>query len=77
MTSGASHALPFDPARKTFTLDGARAWRAGVRGRVVFTNGVFDLLHPGHVDVLLDQRANHRLVLAPGRVDEADIDGCR
>ena len=25
-------------------------------GRVVFTNGVFDLLHPGHVDVLLGAR---------------------
>lgn len=29
-----------------------REWRAGFWGRVVFTNGVFDLLHPGHVDVL-------------------------
>ena len=64
MTSGASHALPFDPARKTFTLDDARAWRAGVRGRVVFTNGVFDLLHPGHVDVLVAaRRAGDALVV--------------
>ena len=29
-----------------------REWRAAFWGRVVFTNGVFDLLHPGHVDVL-------------------------
>lgn len=29
-----------------------REWRTGFWGRVVFTNGVFDLLHPGHVDVL-------------------------
>ena len=29
-----------------------REWRAGFWGRVVFTNGIFDLLHPGHVDVL-------------------------
>jgi D-beta-D-heptose 7-phosphate kinase/D-beta-D-heptose 1-phosphate adenosyltransferase len=35
----------------------ARRWRDGVRGRVVFTNGVFDLLHPGHVDVLGAARA--------------------
>ncbi|HEY4955517.1 MAG TPA: adenylyltransferase/cytidyltransferase family protein [Gemmatimonadaceae bacterium] len=28
-----------------------------MRGPVVFTNGVFDLLHPGHVDVLLGARA--------------------
>lgn len=35
----------------------ARAWRATQSGRVVFTNGVFDLLHPGHIDVLLGARA--------------------
>ena len=29
----------------------AVAWRGG-KGRVVFTNGVFDLLHPGHVELL-------------------------
>lgn len=34
----------------------AREWRDAQRGRVVFTNGVFDLLHPGHVDVLLGAR---------------------
>lgn len=40
-------------------LDAAAAvrWRAGRRGPVVFTNGVFDLLHPGHVDVLIKARA--------------------
>ena len=27
-------------------------WREGLDGRVVFTNGVFDLIHPGHIDVL-------------------------
>jgi D-beta-D-heptose 7-phosphate kinase/D-beta-D-heptose 1-phosphate adenosyltransferase len=37
--------------------DDARAWRRGVRGAVVFTNGVFDLLHPGHIDVLRGARA--------------------
>jgi rfaE bifunctional protein nucleotidyltransferase chain/domain len=35
----------------------ARRWRQGVAGRVVFTNGVFDLLHPGHVDLLVAARA--------------------
>ena len=34
----------------------ARRWRDSARGRVVFTNGVFDLLHPGHVDVLVGAR---------------------
>jgi D-beta-D-heptose 7-phosphate kinase/D-beta-D-heptose 1-phosphate adenosyltransferase len=32
-------------------------WRSRQRGRVVFTNGVFDLLHPGHVDVIVGARS--------------------
>ena len=39
------------------TWSEARRWRDGLGGRVVFTNGVFDLLHPGHIDVLLAARA--------------------
>jgi len=35
----------------------AASWRAECVGDVVFTNGVFDLLHPGHVDVLRGARA--------------------
>lgn len=35
----------------------AQRWRTTQRGRVVFTNGVFDLLHPGHIDVLSGARA--------------------
>ena len=31
----------------------ARAWRSSLGSRkLVFTNGVFDLLHPGHVELL-------------------------
>jgi D-beta-D-heptose 7-phosphate kinase/D-beta-D-heptose 1-phosphate adenosyltransferase len=30
----------------------AAAWRARQTGTVVFTNGVFDLVHPGHVELL-------------------------
>lgn len=30
----------------------AARWREGLAGPLVFTNGVFDILHPGHVDVL-------------------------
>ena len=33
-------------------LAAATAWRHGQSGPVVFTNGVFDLLHPGHVELL-------------------------
>lgn len=32
-------------------------WRAAQKGKVVFTNGVFDLLHPGHIDILTKARA--------------------
>jgi D-beta-D-heptose 7-phosphate kinase/D-beta-D-heptose 1-phosphate adenosyltransferase len=39
------------------TLAEAARWRAERVGRVVFTNGVFDLIHPGHVDVLDAARA--------------------
>jgi len=45
-----------EPASKVKTWTEAAAWRVSVEGRVVFTNGVFDLLHPGHVDVLLGAR---------------------
>ncbi len=34
------------------TWNEAATWRHRVGGHVVFTNGVFDLLHPGHVDVI-------------------------
>jgi rfaE bifunctional protein nucleotidyltransferase chain/domain len=34
----------------------AREWREGRNKPVAFTNGVFDLLHPGHVDLLTAAR---------------------
>lgn len=37
--------------------DEAVRWRAARTGVVVFTNGVFDLLHAGHVDVLVAARS--------------------
>jgi rfaE bifunctional protein nucleotidyltransferase chain/domain len=45
-----------DPAAKVMTWSQARSWRAQLTGRLVFTNGVFDLLHPGHVGVLVAAR---------------------
>ena len=41
-----------DTSAKLRTRAEAVAWRRGQRGAVVFTNGVFDLLHPGHVELL-------------------------
>jgi D-beta-D-heptose 7-phosphate kinase/D-beta-D-heptose 1-phosphate adenosyltransferase len=43
----------------TYSIDQAAELAARVQGRgatVVFTNGVFDLLHPGHVRYLRDAR---------------------
>ena len=45
-----------DPLPKIMDWRSAATWRASRHGRLVFTNGVFDLLHPGHVDVLLAAR---------------------
>lgn len=39
-------------AEKVRRLPDATAWRARQSGPVVFTNGVFDLIHPGHVQLL-------------------------
>jgi len=47
---------PLDPARKVLDRDAARGWRRAVPGTVVFTNGVFDILHRGHVAYLAHAR---------------------
>ncbi len=39
-------------ARKVRPPDEAASWRTSLSGPVVFTNGVFDLIHPGHVELL-------------------------
>ena len=49
--------IPRDPASKVMSWSALREWRTDYWGRVVFTNGVFDLIHPGHVDVLRAARA--------------------
>lgn len=56
MVGSSRGATPRPPASKIHDADGAVRWRAAQSGRVVFTNGVFDLLHPGHVDVLFAAR---------------------
>jgi D-glycero-beta-D-manno-heptose 1-phosphate adenylyltransferase len=39
-------------AEKIRPIAEALVWRKRVSGPVVFTNGVFDLVHPGHVELL-------------------------
>ena len=48
------------PAGRTLSQEEAATFANDVRaagGRVAFTNGVFDVLHPGHVRYLADARA--------------------
>jgi D-beta-D-heptose 7-phosphate kinase/D-beta-D-heptose 1-phosphate adenosyltransferase len=45
------------PSAKLLSPAAAAAWRGGVPGAVVFTNGVFDILHRGHVALLVAARA--------------------
>ena len=52
-----------DTAGKVRSRADAIAWRAQQKGRVVFTNGVFDLLHPGHVELLERSRAEGDLLV--------------
>jgi D-beta-D-heptose 7-phosphate kinase/D-beta-D-heptose 1-phosphate adenosyltransferase len=40
------------PSDRVLSWEQARRWRVSQKGAVVFTNGVFDLLHPGHIDLL-------------------------
>jgi D-beta-D-heptose 7-phosphate kinase/D-beta-D-heptose 1-phosphate adenosyltransferase len=67
--------VEFDPAAKIEGRAGAvaraSAWRAAGES-VVFTNGVFDLLHRGHVDSLVAaRRLGDRLVV--GVNDDASV----
>jgi len=53
------------------TWERAREWRAALRGKLVFTNGVFDLLHPGHVDVLVGSRLRGDALIVGVNSDES------
>ncbi len=56
------------------TLDAAVAFVAAKRGagqRIVFTNGVFDLLHPGHVRYLTAARAQGDVLIVGVNTDRS------
>jgi D-beta-D-heptose 7-phosphate kinase/D-beta-D-heptose 1-phosphate adenosyltransferase len=61
-----------DPADTVMDWQHARAWRDAQAGRVVFTNGVFDLLHRGHIDLLRGARARGD-ALVVGVNDDASV----
>lgn len=61
----------FHPLDKIMTWERARDWRRAASGRVVFTNGVFDLLHPGHVDLLLGARARGDALIVAVNSDDS------
>lgn len=53
------------------TWDQAVEWRQSAEGRVVFTNGVFDLLHTGHVDILTEARFRGNALVVGLNSDES------
>jgi rfaE bifunctional protein nucleotidyltransferase chain/domain len=59
-------------ASKVRSASEAVTWRRSLAGPVVFTNGVFDLLHPGHVELLESARAEGA-VLVVGVNSDASV----
>ena len=59
-------------ADKIRSLADADHWRRRQQGRVVFTNGVFDLLHVGHV-MLLEAARREGDALAVGMNSDASV----
>jgi rfaE bifunctional protein nucleotidyltransferase chain/domain len=59
-------------ADKIRPLAAAIAWRRAVAGPVVFTNGVFDLLHPGHVELLEAARREGAALIVGVNSDAAE-----
>jgi D-beta-D-heptose 7-phosphate kinase/D-beta-D-heptose 1-phosphate adenosyltransferase len=60
------------PSQKiVISRDDAAERRARTTGTVVFTNGVFDLLHPGHVDLLTTARSQGDALIVGINTDES------
>ena len=62
---------PRSPASKVMDWDAAKLWRQSVRGAVVFTNGVFDLLHHGHIDLITEARREGAALVVGINSDES------
>jgi D-beta-D-heptose 7-phosphate kinase/D-beta-D-heptose 1-phosphate adenosyltransferase len=61
-----------DTAEKVRPLPAALEWRARIQGPLVFTNGVFDLLHSGHVE-LLEAARREGVALVVGLNSDASV----
>ena len=61
-----------ETAAKVRSLTDALGWRARLPGPIVFTNGVFDLLHPGHVE-LLEAARREGVALIVGLNSDASV----
>ena len=61
-----------ETAAKVCPLTDALGWRARQPGPIVFTNGAFDLLHPGHVE-LLEAARREGAVLIVGLNSDASV----
>ncbi|HEU4763076.1 MAG TPA: adenylyltransferase/cytidyltransferase family protein [Gemmatimonadales bacterium] len=61
-----------DTSGKVRDRASAVRWRAGQAGPVVFTNGVFDLVHPGHVE-LLERARSEGAALVVGVNTDASV----
>ena len=64
--------VPRRPVDKVMTWEAAVAWRASAPSPLVFTNGVFDLLHPGHLEVL-DRARREGAALVVGLNSDASV----
>ena len=49
----------------------AAEWRNGIEGTVVFTNGVFDIVHRGHLDYLLEAKKLGEVLIVGVNSDES------
>ncbi len=58
-------------APKIRSREAAVRWRAAQPGPVVFTNGVFDLLHVGHVTLLEASRAQGAVLIVGVNADDS------
>jgi D-glycero-beta-D-manno-heptose 1-phosphate adenylyltransferase len=61
----------YPPEKLRERLDAVRTQLGPAKSRLVFTNGVFDILHPGHVTYLAEARAKGDFLIVALNSDES------